>query len=442
MLDRRKDELRPPVTHWRAGVFVLVFCLVSQVAGQPGDSLYIDEVIRDVVLHNNRAAAARYMEQAARAKVGPAGAWDDPMLMLGVANLPTSFDFDMDPMTMKMVGLSQNIPYAGQKGLQSKAAQSEADAASEDRRAMEVDLVMAARYAFADLYYRTRSLGDLAAQHDLLEAVVASAKSKLATNQASQDEVLAAQAELWRLQAQLLEAEHMVDESRYNLNILRGLDPVSDALPLAVSSQPEVPQSPDNWLAAARQNYPPLRKLSRQAEAYTFSSRAARRMSWPMLGLSANYGFRTDTEMEDRDNMVGFQATLTLPIFAGRQQRRMAESMEAMRRSVDEEALQLGREIESRLRLLHTTAVHLVQTVDLYGNRIIPITQDAFQSALAGYASNRVPYTNLLMLAVNVYRDRLMLNEVNNQLARTMAEIDRYTVGPAAYSVGAAGASR
>ena len=68
----------------------------------------------------------RYMEKAAEAKAKSAGAWDDPMLMVGVANLPTSFDFKMDPMTMKMLGLSQNIPYAGQKGLQKKAARAEA----------------------------------------------------------------------------------------------------------------------------------------------------------------------------------------------------------------------------------------------------------------------------------------------------------------------------
>ena len=420
---------------WCAVLGLVAVFPVSRVFSQTADSLRLDQVIRDVIRHNNRAAAARYMEVAARAKVGPAGAWDDPMLMLGVANLPTSWDFNMDPMTMKMIGLSQNIPYAGQKGLQAKAAKAEADAAMEDRHAMEVDLVMTARYAFADLYYRTRSLNDLISQYSLLEEVVASAKAKLTTNQANQDEVLGAQAELWRLQTQLLEAEHLVDEARYYLNILRGLDATSVVPPLALPSQPAIPKTPDVWLAAAKRNYPPLQKFSRQSEAFAYLGAAARRMSWPMLGLSANYAFRASTEMEQRDNMIGFQANISLPFFAGRQQKQMAASMEAMRKGVDEEAVQKGREVDARLRLLHTTALHLEQTIDIYRNRIIPAAEDAFQSALAGYSSNKVPYTNVLMFATGIFRDRLALNQVSNQLARTMAESDSYTIDPRSFSI-------
>jgi outer membrane protein, heavy metal efflux system len=414
----------------------VIFLMAGTCLGQTVDSLRIEQVIREVLRSNNRVAAARYMEEATQAKVGPAGAWDDPMLMLGVANLPTSFNFTMDPMTMKMVGLSQSIPYAGQKHLQSKAAGAESDAAVEDRLATEVDMAMAARYAFADLYYRLKSLSDLAAQYELLDQVVASAKVKLTTNQGSQDELLGAQAEQWRLQTELLEAEHMVEESQYDLNILRGAEVTAVIPPLVISNSAELPKTPDGWLAAAKENYPPLNKLSRQAEAFSFSGAAARRMSWPMLNLQATYGLRSgyDVSMDGmstkRDNMVGFQAKISLPSFAGHQQKQMARSMEAMSKSVDAEAVQKWREVEARVRLLHTTALHLTQTIDLYQNRIIPAAQEAFQSALAGYSANRVPYTNLLMFASGVYRDHLALNQFNDQLARTLAEIDSYTLDP------------
>ena len=402
---------------------------------QTVDSLRVEQVVRDVIKNNNRVAAAKYMEEAAKAKVGPAGAWDDPMLMLGVANLPTSLDFNMDPMTMKMIGLSQNIPYAGQKGLQKKAAEAEAGAAKQDRYAMEVDLAMTARYAYADLYYRSKSLTDLASQYELLKDVISSAKAKLAANQANQDEVLGAEAELWRLQAQMLEADHMVDEAGYNLNILRGLDVTTPIPPIATPVFTELPKTPDGWLVSAKQNYPPLQKLSRQSEAYGYSGAAARRMSWPMLGLSANYAIRSSTDMEKRDNMIGFQANISLPFFSGRQQKKMAVSMDAMQKGVDAEAVQKWREVEARIRLLHITALHLAETIDLYQNRIIPADQDAFESALAGYSADKVPYTNLLMLASGIFRDRLMLNQTGDQLARTLAEIDSYTADPKRLSI-------
>lgn len=419
-------------------ISLLVLFGATSINSQTLDSLRLDQVVRDVIKHNNRIAAAQFMEEAAKAKVGPAGAWDDPMLMLGVANLPTSFDFKMDPMTMKMIGLSQNIPLAGQKGLQKKAAAADASAATQDYYATQIDMAMAAHFAFADLYYRGKSLADLSAQWELLGDVVSSTKARLAANQANQDEVLGAQAELWRLQAQILEAEHMVDEARYNLNALRGVDAASRIPPLATPVFSELQKTPDNLLSAARQNYPPLQKLFRQSEAYGYSSSAARRMSWPMLGLSANYAIRSSTDMEQRDNMVGFQANISLPLFSGRQQKQMAVSMDAMRKGVDAEALQMWREVEARVRLLHTTAQHLVETIDLYQSRIIPASEDAFQSALSGYVASKVPYTNLLMFATAIYRDRVALNQAGNDLARTLAEIDRYTVDPKSYSTDSA----
>lgn len=414
---------------------LLVVSAASTSPAYSQDSLRLEDVIRDVIASNDRVSAARFMEQAAQAKVGPSGAWEDPMVMVGVVNLPTTLDFKEDPMTMTMVGVSQTIPLAGQKGLQSKAAHAEADAAAEDRKAMEVDLAMAARIAFADLYYRSRSYADLSSQHELLGDVVASARSRLTTNQGNQEDVLAALAERWRLETQILEAEHMVDEARFNLNILRGLD-VSLPLPPLVKPTPaELPTSPDPWLAAARSHYPPLQKLARQSEAYAFSGDAASRMRWPMLGLSGSYGFRADTEMEERDDMISFGATLSLPIFSGRQQSQMAVSMEAMRQGALAEASQMWLEVEARLRLLHRIALHQQQSVALYEDRILPASQDAFTGSLAGYAANRVPFTSLLMYATAIYRDRLMRNQLGAQLERTLAEIESYTRDPASLAL-------
>jgi outer membrane protein TolC len=389
-------------------------------------------VVRDVIEHNDRIAAARFMETASRARVSPAGAWDDPMLMVGVTNLPTSFDFKMDPMTMTMIGVSQTIPYAGDKGLQADAARADAEVATHDRYALEAELARAARYAFADLYFRTRILDDLLAQGSLLQTVARAAQAKLATNQAQQQEALAAQAEVWRLQARVLEAEHMVDEARYNLNLLRGMDVQAEIPPLAAPAAIELPAAPDTWLAAATQHYPPLQKLSSQSEAYRLSSAAEGRMRWPMLQLSAYYGFRYDSEMEPRDDMIGFSASFPLPLFGLGKKKQMSAAMDAMRQGVDAEVTQSVRELDARLRLLHTTAVHLEYTQTLYRDRIIPTAQSAFQSALAGYVANQVPYTDLLMLAADVFRDRLELNETGNQLARTLAEVQSLTDDPRA----------
>jgi outer membrane protein TolC len=400
----------------------------------PGDALGMQQVVRDVLRHNDNVTAARYMEQASRAKVGPAGAWNDPMLMLGVANLPTSFDFKMDDMTMKMIGLSQDIPYAGAKGLQAKAARAEAAASTEERRSTEAELVTAARLAYFDVYYQRKNLEDLKHQQELMRDVVGSATAKLRADQAGQDEVLAAQADLWRLESMILSAEAGVTQAGSTLNSLRGLDPEVEVPPLAAPHDVAIPAQPDSWMQAASEHYPRLKRLERLSESYGFSASASQRMRLPMLGLSASYGMREDGPMGPRDGMVGFQATLSLPIFAGRQQGQMARSMRAMQRGTEAEAEQLRREIRADLVTLHDRAQRLSKSLKLYRDEIVPAAEDAYRSGLAGYANNRTSFIALLTYAGAIYRDRITANQLANELDRTLAEAERYTVDPAVWA--------
>jgi cobalt-zinc-cadmium efflux system outer membrane protein len=419
---------------------LIIFCNISRLMAQApekqkltswsGDTLRLEYVVKDVVQHNDRAAAAGFMEKAAIEKIGPAGAWDDPMLMIGVQNLPTNFDFKMDPMTMKMIGISQNIPYAGQKGLQSEAAKFDALVSDEDKRNTEIDLATAAKYSYFDLYYRQATLNFIQEQHSLQEQVVSAAMAKLRTDQVSQADVAAAEADLWRLESDLLSSKQDIESAYNNLLALMGKGPGAQLPILAKPDAVTIPESADVWYALAKDSYPPLLKTRHQSQSYAFSAAAARRMRWPMLSLSASYGIRQSTEMEKRDNMVSFQANISLPIFQGRQQNNMAKSMEAMHSGTELEANQMERDIQADINTLYSNAQRLEQSLRLYQEQIVPADQDAFASALSGYSANRIPFANLLAYSSAIYHDRITANQISYDLARTIADAQKYFTNP------------
>ncbi len=422
----------------RHTVCCAVCCLLltlqaSPLLGQATDSLHLEQVIGDVIRLNGQALGARFMEQAAKSRIGPAGAWDDPMLMIGVQNLPTNFDFQMDDMTMTMVGLSQRIPYSGYRGLNKRAAESDLKASTEDRRISELNLITEAKRAYYDLYYRQSSLRELKRQRDIQQQVIASSTAKLKVSLVGQEDVLAAQAELWRLESSIVSADQDVMASANRLFSLRGLDPPADVPHLIEPAVAALPDNPASWIEAAQQTFPPLQRLRKQSESYAFAARSANRMRWPMLDLSASYGFRSgsrviaDGMLEKRDNMISFGLSLSLPIFAGRQQGQMARSMYAMQESVDAEARQLGREVQSDLTTLHQRASSLQQSMSLYRDRIVPVTEEVFRTALAGYTNGATTFESLLMYASAVYRDRLTAIELANELAITLTEAEQYT---------------
>ena len=298
---------------------------------------------------------------------------------------------------------------------------------------MTIDLVTIAKSAYLDLYFRRLSLTELQRQSQLLDQVVSASSAKLRTSEAGQEEFLAAQADLWRTESMILSAEQEVVEATLNLNSLRGADAVDTVFQMTPPDLPIVPDAPAQWLAKAEENYPAFQKLRHESESYGLSAAAMKRMQWPMLGVNGSYGMRSGNKMgsdgmpEKRDNMVSFGVTLSLPLFEGHQQGQAARSMDAMKTASLGEARQLQRDVYAKLLTLYERARRLSLSLALYRDRILPTAEDAYRTALSGYATNRTDFISLLTLATGVYRDRITVNELANALAQTLIEAERFT---------------
>ncbi len=198
---------------------------------------------------------------------------------------------------------------------------------------------------------------------------------------------------------------------------------------------PHVAALPDTflvWIDSAKANYAPLRQMQNQADSYRLKAIASGRMSWPMLELSANYGIREDLAMDDgmvtpQDDMWSFGATISLPVFKGRQEKQMARAMTAMQRQMEAEAAQMAKDIDAELRALHMRAEHFQEAAAMYDQKIIPADEEAFRSALAGYAAGKTSLPDLLNYATTIYRDRITLTELQLAYAMAMYEAERYT---------------
>ena len=423
---------------------ILVFCglMLSATAANAqalvSDTLSMDQVVREVLRNNDRLKAAAYMEEAARREIGPAGAWDDPMLMLGVQNLPSSFRFDEDMMTMKMIGLSQRIPYSGEKGYQSKSKRAAAEAVADERRQTALDLVAAAKTAYVGLYYHQRVIADLERQRELAEQIAVSVRSRVEANLAGMDELNAALAAMWRLDAEILTHHNDAHTAHHQMDALRGVLSPDD---MPAVTPPTVALLPDTflvWTDSARENYAPLRQMLHQAESYRLSALASNRMSWPMLDLSASYGIRRDLVMDDgmlepQDNMWNFAATFSLPIFKGRQEKQMAHSMTAMQRQMEAEAAQMAKDVDAELRALHMRAEHFRDAAAMYDGKIVPADDEAFKTALAGYSSGRTSLPDLLNYAMTIYRDRMTLTDLQLAYASAVYRAERYIMNAGPY---------
>src|SRR5262245_9247598 len=156
---------------WAAAMIVLAVPATSRALDLPG-------ALRDVSTANPTLAARSAMVDAARGRAGAAGSWFAPRFEAGVINVPTKGGFDADPMTMKMIGVTQRLPVFGPQGLAHDAAREDVTREIASGALTNYELLAMAWEAYAD----ARLGGDLARiaeQHgELMERLVAAARAR------------------------------------------------------------------------------------------------------------------------------------------------------------------------------------------------------------------------------------------------------------------------
>ena len=114
---------------WCAVLSFILFLVPSLSLAQPEiHPLNLDTLIEEALENNPEISAAKSRSEVYREKIAQSDALEDPMLGLGIVNLPTSFSFRDEDMTMKEVSISQKFPFPGKRPLMREMAEKEAEA--------------------------------------------------------------------------------------------------------------------------------------------------------------------------------------------------------------------------------------------------------------------------------------------------------------------------
>ena len=369
------------------------------------------------------AAEARL--RAARANVGPAGAFADPMLMAGVVNLPLGSPGFRDEMAMKMIGVEQTLPFPGKRGLRRAVAGHEAEMAKAEldqvRREAAKDVAGAyLELALADTVERLAQR-----QHRLLLAVARTAQASYAAGRGGQEEPLRIQTELVRLSGEVTALHVERVRALARLNALLGRDA---RVPIEVAGYPRRLQR-----AAGAEAATPVRFVDTTLGALAAPSplpsadtlRTAVADSSPMilahLAELAAQGARADLTVREAspDPTLSFQygqrngltdmlsagVRLPIPLWGARQQRRRAGAERATLEALEHEHHRMAAELEAEvLDLAQTAKLHRTRLA-LYQAGVLPRARAAAEAALAGYRTGRTSFQGVLDTYTALYRD-------------------------------------
>jgi outer membrane protein TolC len=331
---------------------------------------------RAPMLDARRAGVSAAEQEAARA-----GALPDPMLTVGIDNLPVTggdaFDTTADFMTMKKIGLRQDIPSRAKREARRSLATRQIDEAQARSQAERLAVRRAAAEAWIDLWAAQRELDTLQLLRGQAVLAAKLAKARVAGG-ASVSDALATEAAMLELDNRIEAARATKAGTQAGLGRwvgdedteVSGSPPDFDALPI-----------PEADLLAAVDRVGALLPVTAQVETAATAVDLARAEKRPDWSVGAAYGQRGG----GHSDMLMLEVGIGLPLFARNRQDRSVAAREADYQAALATREDLRRQQTASLRADIARWQSLKRQVALHETALLPLARDRSTTALAAY---------------------------------------------------------
>lgn len=373
--------------HHVAAARALACILISVVApGAAAQALSLAEAIRLGEARSARLAAQSAAVAATSGLVDRALQLPDPKLRFGLDNVPVSgpdsLSLTADSMTMKRIGVMQEVPNGDKRKARSERVARELDVEQAslvlERASLRRDIAV----AWSEVYYATRSLevtsdlvGAAALQQETVGAAIASGRVPAADG-------FAARAALETARDQAIEQERVLARARIQLASFLGEDAKR-----AVGAAPDTARLPVPVAALLETvDRQPALQVLESREALALSDVAvAKSTKSPDWSVEFLFGQRTPYY----SNMATLMFSIDLPIAAARRQDRdVAASLAQVdrARALREEA---RRAYEAQVRTLAVDWETWNRRAERFEKLLVPLARERADAALAGYRGGK-----------------------------------------------------
>jgi outer membrane protein TolC len=376
-----------------AVMMVLCGAAAAGAAG-PAD---LEALIQEGLARNPEIQASQARWEMLRAKAGQAGSLEDPMLMFRVQNalIKDPVAFDKDVMTAKVIGISQQIPFAGKRALAAQAAQQTAEAGHWQYEERRLELARMIKETYFRLFYVDQALPIVDRNIQVLDDLIRFTETMYGVGNALQQDVLKAQVERSKMEDMRIILEQQRRSLKATLNTLL-YRPAEMALPAVqgVTIEPLL-LSVEKLAILAEEKRPMLKGLAVEVEKGKAGQALARKEFYPDFNVAFEYMQREPAMETPGDDMYTLGVTINLPIQRRRRQAMVAEARAETRMAGEELNMQrnaIRQNIEDGLSRLERSR----RMAELYRTAIIPQANGALDSAMAAYRVGKADFMNVL----------------------------------------------
>lgn len=401
--------------------------LIAAFAAPTWAQLSLDSAIQLARQQDPQTAAALAVADAAAESAVADSQWADPMVKLGVVNLPTdTFAFDDQPMTQKVIGISQKLPRGDSAALAGERGAHTAEAGYASAADLELALARDVAIAYLAVAEQLRVRALLVENRGWMRELVGYNRARLASAQIQSQQLLQSQLALARLDDRIAAVDGEISRARGILSRWIG-----GAAWGALDTTTPAWRDTREWLSAQAlpvplamvEQHPAVAASSARIAAERTNVALAQEAYKPQVGVDVSYGQRDRTPMSDGSDFASVVVSFDLPLFRqNRQDRRLAASR------ARESAGILQR--QSLLQQLHAElngAVAMAQTLDRrrreYREDLLAQAQATADAVLAGYASNTADLEAVIAARMDAIETQISAARLTYGYFRALARI-------------------
>lgn len=370
--------------------------------------------------------ANKYQQAAVQAQSLAAGTLPDPVLSLGLMNLPTDgFAFDQEGMTQLKVGVSQMFSRGDSLELKQQALAQSAQQypwLRADRLAQVKTIVIE---SWLNAYRAQQSIALIEQDKALFTQLIDITESSYASSvgKTRQQDIIRAQLELTRLEDKLVMLEQQFESAKKRM---------SQWLPMSMLTQPVSAKrndiSPLVDFAALKFEqlmplliaHPAIVAIEQSVAAKQTEIAVAKQSYKPQFGVNMGYGYRDDTPMGDsRADLFSVGISIDLPLFTDNRQDQQVNAAIAMAESAKTEKLIALQKLKGMYFKEFSQLSRLQKRDDLYQTKLLPQMAEQAQATLNAYTRDDGDFSEVM---------RARISELNAKIDALNIQIDQQII--------------
>ncbi len=374
----------------------------------------LDQMIEQAILLSPELKMLEAKRNAAYSKLNINTNLPDPVLTLGLINVPTnSFSFDQEPMTQKIVGVRQTFPFPGKLGAIENASAIDTLIIDQEIRDAENEIRKIVSEKYYELSYLKRSIELSKESKLLLQDIAKVVSTKYTVGSASQQNLLKVQLEITNISQKIDELESREQSITAELNSLFLRD---ENTPINVKYFEDLDFIDLNTArldSTARIYRPYLKGIQLAENKYELNMYAAEKDYYPNITLGLQYAFREQIAATglQLNNMFSVVIGVTLPFnYGGKVSAKVEEAISMQQFYSNQYSLAL-QSLQGSFGGAVANLNSLEERIKLYEEGLLPQAKQNLTATLSHYQVGHIDFINvidaqdqLFKIETNVYR--------------------------------------